>query len=73
MLIFFQVERAMIDVQTNILQDNPTFQRQKTAIGPPRDALFEAMVSFTRLNTLALLIESRDLSCGPLRSTQSSC
>jgi hypothetical protein len=46
MLIFFQVNRAIVDLSTNILQDNPTFQRQKVAVGPPRDTQFEAMVSF---------------------------
>ncbi|KAI4728239.1 hypothetical protein E4T49_03927 [Aureobasidium sp. EXF-10728] len=41
-----KVKRAKVDLTTNILQDNPTFQHQQGAIGPPRDALFEAMGSF---------------------------
>lgn len=45
MLIFFQVNRAIVDLSTNILQDNPAFERQKVAVGPPRDAQFEAMAS----------------------------
>jgi hypothetical protein len=41
---FFQVKRARVDLETNILQVNPTFSRQTAAVGPPRDAQFEAMV-----------------------------
>ena len=70
LLTFQQVERAKIDLETNIKQDNPTFQHQKTAVGPSRDAQFEAMVSIRQLDMPALLIKCRDLSCGPLRSTQ---
>jgi len=70
LLTFHQVERAKVDLQTNIRQDNPTFQHQKTAVGPPRDAQFEAMVSTKWLNMLALLNECRDLSCGPLLNIQ---
>ncbi|CAD0083175.1 unnamed protein product [Aureobasidium vineae] len=40
------VKRAKVDLTTNILQDNPTFQHQQGAVGPPRDAQFEAMGSF---------------------------
>jgi hypothetical protein len=42
---FFQVERARVDLEANILQENPTFRRQTAAVGPPREAQFEAMVS----------------------------
>jgi hypothetical protein len=52
----FQVKRAIVDLQTNILQDNPTFRNQTAGIGPPRDAQFEAMVSLDRSNMSALLI-----------------
>ncbi|KAH0400453.1 hypothetical protein KCU89_g5172, partial [Aureobasidium melanogenum] len=40
------VERAKVDLTTNILQDNPTFRHQQRNIGPSRDAQFEAMGSF---------------------------
>ncbi|TIA77485.1 hypothetical protein D6C76_04714 [Aureobasidium pullulans] len=40
------VARAKVDLETNIIQDNPTFQHRYQSIGPPRDAQFEAMGSF---------------------------
>ncbi|KAG9893267.1 hypothetical protein KCU94_g13038, partial [Aureobasidium melanogenum] len=40
------VNRAKVDLTTNILQDNPTFRHQQRNIGPPRDGHFESMGSF---------------------------
>jgi hypothetical protein len=51
-----QVKSAIVDLETNILQDNPTFQNQAAAVGPPRDAQFEAMVSLEQFNMSSLLI-----------------
>jgi hypothetical protein len=53
---FCQVNQAIVDLETNILQDNPTFQNQAAAVGPPRDAQFEAMVSLEQFNMSSLLI-----------------